>query len=458
MKKKHSWLCAALTLVLGIAMLSTAIAAPVYSIVRAPTERLTLAREESAQAGEVLDAAMAKAAALPQQAVIAPLAAQTEVKQKEELLASPASILVAPQLAADLPYPYSWPPGMFDLADHNGSWWVQQTWLDVWSSASNNGYLRNDTLEPDWEDLEEVKLLLPGQSGNYEFTLSNTQAFELDWMLKITDENEDQIPMQFQLEKDGVPVTTGWVGIADLEDAGTLAAKNAAGDSAVFNLLWTWAFEKDDTANRADSVIGSKAGDAGLTPDPESMPYYRLNFYLYGEVADGITPRITEPECCWICTILSYFGLCDCEECEDEICCKWCACENCSPPREHKLRLPIPIPIPVPKPVPFPIVIPVVCCDSCKLGRNCYCDSRDCCCGKSSCDGSCCDCGCAKNQPPKPEDLGYKPPGGTTTGKLGVKTGDQLATWVILVMLAGGASAVTLFIFVRKRGEDEQTA
>ena len=444
-KKKRFWLSAALTLVLGISMLSWTIAAPVLSLVKnsVPEERLARMTLSEARAGgatlmeSILLAAPRTTGNTPSIAPAYKSNRSGAAAQNAPMLASPATIAVGPQYAADIPR------DMMDAKDAGG-WWAQQAYADVFSSASGSPYTRQSALDdPLRDDLDLVKLLLPGQGGTYRFTLVNKENFAIDWWLTITDENmidyDDKfIPMEFRLLQDGAYVApsnaTTWVGI---DDVGAALGNLAASGQVIFDLEWRWVFE--DLAN----LLPRDASDTDLgrmATKISTMPYYRLLFNIYAEAEEqGCGCGCgCDPEC-----------LCGYEGCTD---CTNCGCE-CSKKKPCKWPPIIPIPIPVPLPIVVPIPVPVIvlppCCE-----EECDCGDDDCCCGKPDCcdHGKCC-CTCGECKPTDPVDP-TKPTDPVDPSKPIVDTGDHFQVWPILALMVWSAGAILLL--AKRRTEDEE--
>lgn len=442
MKKKRFWLSAALTLVLGVSMLSWAIAAPVLSLVKntVPEEqrvRMTLS-EARASGATLMESILLAAPRTTGSALsIAPTYTYKSRKssaQNTPMLASPATIAVGQQyaVAGD---GIGTPRNMIDVYDAQ-DWWSQLAYADVFSSTWSDNFVRNTSLDdPAKTDLDLIKLLMPGMGGTYRFTLVNKEAFGIDWWLTITDENEWAIPMEFSLRQDGAYVAgsaTTWVGIADLA---RFVGNLGPASQAVFDLNWRWIFE--DLTN----LIPRDSSDTNLgylATKISTMPYYRLLFNILAEAEAGCPCGCgCGPDC--RCVEDGVCDMCDCGK--EEKHCKW-------PPI-------LPIPVPIPVVVPVPIVVPVVLPKPCEPGCDC-CDDG-CCCKDPDSDKPC-DCDKCKpvvdpTDPTKPVEKPEKP---GPSKPITVDTGDRFQVWPILALMVWSAGMVLLL--AKRRTEDEEAA
>ncbi|MDR0530827.1 MAG: LPXTG cell wall anchor domain-containing protein [Oscillospiraceae bacterium] len=332
MKKiRHSWLFAALTIVLGVAVLSATLAAPSLRVVL----NVPVASREHAQS--------VASANVPgeQSAVQATAAAQSAVIQ---VAASPQEHTDWTDWDSTSRAANSNWPALFDVyrtSDGTGSW-LTQTVVDVfstadgkpvvppagtdWSSERNSAYDDNvaDAMRQTHDGVQDVtgttRLLYPGTTGTYAFTLENKENFDITWHLQIADETgqwtgEDtralktdeigELPVVYQLYEVAaggadqivfpagnntanwgkLPLTLGVLGAPEA----TLAA-NAKKD---FRLEWKWAPEDGDAQNSDDTGFGNLASGRNAdgsesTKDPKLlMPYYHLLFNIYAEGERG---------------------------------------------------------------------------------------------------------------------------------------------------------------------------
>jgi len=283
-------LFAALTIVLGVAVLSSTLAAPSLRIVHsAPT-----ALQEQSVSG----------AQAPGQA-----AAAEAAQQAGSSSAQPPDVQQAGGSVSAQTYTGGNRPTLFEVKDTtNGDWMVDYI-VDVFSNTVTNGDAawRNDDIDNALDParkgtykqasghevhdvLPETGLLYPGAGGEYKFTLKNPETFPIEWRLTIQDENEKQIPMKYRILKGPTNYVIGGNTGVEATDwlpmqPGGLAYPSAAGFEKLsrsatedFTLEWQWILDEDDDR---DNDLGEESN--GALDDPERMPYYRLTFKLESE-------------------------------------------------------------------------------------------------------------------------------------------------------------------------------
>jgi len=300
-KLRHSWLFAALTIMLGVAVLSSTMAAPAMRVVLGtPTAVL----DQSVSGARLSQSAAEIAAAQAGGSGGAAPAPQP-----------PLEILLGSNSVTSQTYVPGNRPTLFGVEDTVGGDWMADYIVDVFSNADGDATWRNSDIDnivvdPAYKDVHDqvsgktirdvlpdtnTKLLYPGVTGNYKFTLKNPESFPIEWRLTITDENVKKIPMRYRLLKGaeylvGDDVGAGsWVdipatGIIYPPAADDMKVLSAMASEPEFTLEWKWEYLEDDDQDEADTKLGEDAGSFVR----ELMPYYRLNFLVNAEAADEI--------------------------------------------------------------------------------------------------------------------------------------------------------------------------
>jgi len=274
MKKRHGVLLTALTLVLGIAMLTTTLAVPQMRAV----QNIVVAEEQTLQAA----AAGAKAAKTP-------------------ALKSPAFIPAA------IPSGWDWVAGdqplTYKVEQHNKhssgltkglddgtltNWFVPSPiQLDILSSFYSPPLDRNVALPSN-------DIIIPGSKGSYSFTLTNEESFDVEYLLNITEgpETNRDFPLIFYLKDDRGNLTTRWVDLAALEQL-LFIDDLVATQSRKFTLDWEWEYERGNKVNGIaggdpeDTDLG-KDVDYGFSPATEDdVPYYQLQLNMHLRAPEG---------------------------------------------------------------------------------------------------------------------------------------------------------------------------
>jgi len=330
--KRHSALLTALTLVLGIAILTTTLAVPQMRSVQnaagaAETQVLSTAaagaQEAAAQEAKHITVAMP---AIPSDPGILP----SDPGGPNDWVYRP----LAGDSTADspIPYPYQvWeheksgdkvPKGIAapysgDAAARN---WrdLPPSTLDILSPYKSMSTLTNNVHHPavPHEDLEPMDILIPGCAGQYKFTLENVDPLlAIDYLINLEDaHNQQKFPLRFRLTyRDGVndiPVTDGWKYMDEIEKEWlpSVAAPGvlAVGQSRVFTLDWEWEYERQyergtntpalaendefDTKIGKDVEVGLPTEvepDVWEDGDWDSVPQYQLKLNLLVRMPDG---------------------------------------------------------------------------------------------------------------------------------------------------------------------------
>lgn len=103
------------------------------------------------------------------------------------VLAVLSLFLAAPGIPRTKADPGTGDEALVVLENSTGSRWSQLTRLNVFANQKYNG-------QP---------ILVPSSSGEYAFTIQNTARFALRYTLRITDENEAGVPMEYRLKQGG---------------------------------------------------------------------------------------------------------------------------------------------------------------------------------------------------------------------------------------------------------------
>ena len=296
-KIRHSWLFAALTVVLGVAVLSSTLAAPSLRIVQSSP---TVLQEQSVSGAQAPGQAASTEAA--QQAKGA--GTGTAAQQAGSSPAPPPDAQQGDGSVSAQTYTGGNRPTLFEVTDTTGGDWMVDYIVDVFSDSVTNGNdaWRDDdidaALDPAYKGthtqasgnvvndvLKDTRLLYPGVEGEYKFTLKNPETFPIEWRLTIQDENLKQIPLKYRILRGGIGYVVGnatdWVPIPTAgivyPSATGFEKLNRLGTED-FTLEWKWDIDEDDDR---DTGLGGESG--GALDDPERMPYYRLTFKLESE-------------------------------------------------------------------------------------------------------------------------------------------------------------------------------
>ena len=292
--KRHGVLFTALTLVLGLALLTTTLAAPRLRLVGQPMAQMEYS--VAAQQAQQPQSTAAESEAPQEQtpAAAAPVASAGEQEQPRGLQ-SPAYIeLRAPAPTKD--------PGDQDLfaevwehdkdasnvpGDFSGpktAWSTPSILLDVFSSMTvPSGLTRDPSLKPN-------DIVIPGSEGSYRFTIENQEAFGCEYEIALAKGIEateaDLIPLVFNLRRYGVPQGT-FTSLSTLKALPVTGNLNA-GERHEYVLDWKWPFEVDTAGDIVDTALGERvqsAADEDNTSLPTTTPYFQLqmNVTLWAE-------------------------------------------------------------------------------------------------------------------------------------------------------------------------------
>lgn len=103
-------------------------------------------------------------------------------------------------------------------------------------------------------ELKSQKILYPGKSGHYYFTIINENDVDLNVIGAFTDNNPHEVPMRYRLEcTDGTVISDEWVTLDEL--LLTIHCLPAHSEQT-YHLEWVWLTESDEL----DTIIGSTEG------------------------------------------------------------------------------------------------------------------------------------------------------------------------------------------------------
>jgi hypothetical protein len=103
-------------------------------------------------------------------------------------------------------------------------------------------------------ELKSEKVLYPGKSGHYYFTIINENDVDLNIVGEFTDDNPYLVPMKYRLEcTDGTVISDEWV---TLEELFLTISCLPAHSEQTYHLEWVWLTESDEL----DTIIGSTEG------------------------------------------------------------------------------------------------------------------------------------------------------------------------------------------------------
>lgn len=101
--------------------------------------------------------------------------------------------------------------------------------------------------------------IVPGTKGYYPFQLKNGNAFDIDFTLRISEE-EFHLPMRFRITegKDRSHILTDWWSTQEQTSAGSKAVRLPAGESKNYYLEWEWPYESGNDADDTKAGTGLK--------------------------------------------------------------------------------------------------------------------------------------------------------------------------------------------------------
>ena len=126
--------------------------------------------------------------------------------------------------------------------------WSLLTTVDIFGEREGNYNTRT---------INGETVLAPGAAGSYQFRVKNTEAYDIEYSIRLadTDENQPALPMKYRLKAGSAYIDgTQWQTAAELH-AGTRTLVPGASDS--FTLEWKW----ETVSDSSDTSIGKQTGD-----------------------------------------------------------------------------------------------------------------------------------------------------------------------------------------------------
>lgn len=126
--------------------------------------------------------------------------------------------------------------------------WSLLTTVDIFGEREGNHNTRT---------VNGQTVLSPGAAGSYQFRVKNTEAYDIEYRVRLadTDENQPALPMKYRLKAGSVYIDgTQWQTAAEIE-AGMRTLIPGASD--FFTLEWKW----ETVSDSSDTSIGKQTGD-----------------------------------------------------------------------------------------------------------------------------------------------------------------------------------------------------
>lgn len=136
--------------------------------------------------------------------------------------------------------------------------WSTQTQIDLFKDSYN------ETGEVTVKSGNGEKVVAPGTSNFYTFTLENNGGLPLDYTISLKMENDStgqDVPLEWRLLDGGAGPVSDWRGYnetVEIMEKATLAARNRND----YTIEWRWAFERD--ADKADTALGNLGAEQVL--------------------------------------------------------------------------------------------------------------------------------------------------------------------------------------------------
>jgi len=230
-KNRRGVLITALTLVLGLAVLSTTIVAPQMRAVQS----FAYVAEE-AQTLEAMAAAAAQGTAVHAMQSPAHIDLRTQERVSQPFFAEVLEHIKVNGVPDTSPDPGMRKP------------WADGVLLDVLSSSNTPSGLARD------ESLPNIDIVVPGSEGSYVFTLSNIDSHACDYLFTIREgpnapDNYLDFPIQYRLDGGG------WMFLDDLKQQEFTGIVDA-GATREFLLEWKWDYFMCDAQDQVDTALG----------------------------------------------------------------------------------------------------------------------------------------------------------------------------------------------------------
>lgn len=163
--------------------------------------------------------------------------------------------------------------------------WSTETQVDLFKESYNE----SGSVTVKAEDGEKV--VAPGTSNFYTFTLENNGNLPLDYTISLKVENDNEsaesktdIPLEWRLLNGNAKPVTDWRGYsetAEVMEESALAARNRNN----YTIEWRWAFERGADADRTDTELGDLAAEQLLDA--------KATITVYAEERNGQIPSVT---------------------------------------------------------------------------------------------------------------------------------------------------------------------
>ncbi len=137
------------------------------------------------------------------------------------------------------------------IKESNGNQWAQLKSLNIFNSPIQQNITSIDA--------NGTKLIAPGTSGEYPFTISNELSTEVRYTLSVSDENLNQLPLRYRLRTiDGSWIIGGadnWVSLNEIVTNSRVLRQD---ESSSYILDWQWPYERAGM-DAIDTAFGNQA-------------------------------------------------------------------------------------------------------------------------------------------------------------------------------------------------------
>lgn len=168
--------------------------------------------------------------------------------------------------------------GDLDVTDGNIRW-DSKTNVDLFKKSYGGSV----------ESLNGEKIIAPGTSNYYDFTVKNNGNIPLDYTISIEvdafpDENEaaSKLPLEWRLVDENGTDITGWKTYTN-SDSKLFSSTLDIYSNDDYTIEWRWQFERGD--DEYDTYIGNLSGDATVGVD--------ATIYVSAEQSPGWTPPVS---------------------------------------------------------------------------------------------------------------------------------------------------------------------
>lgn len=125
--------------------------------------------------------------------------------------------------------------------------WSLLTTVDIFGEREGNYNTR---------EINGKTVLSPGASGSYLFRVKNTEAYDIEYSIRLadTDENQPSLPMKYRLKSGSVYLGGNqWKAASDLQTGTKILTP---GSSETYTLEWKW----ETVSDSSDTSIGKQTG------------------------------------------------------------------------------------------------------------------------------------------------------------------------------------------------------